>query len=85
MLLPCPFTVGKKNDKNTKNKDKKKRKDEDRLGRKDLLKNIETLRAENEALRARLERIAEIAGVPAAVPDASVSVEAGALIDGQAT
>ena len=76
-----PFTVGKKND---KNKDKKKRKDEDRPGRKDLVSRVEELQAENEALRARLERIAEIAAAPADLSDSS-DTEVVALVDGQTT
>ena len=76
--------MGKKKDKNNKKKDNVKRKDEDRPGRKDLLERIETLQAENEALRARLERIAEIAEAPAAAD--SYGIEAAAApIDGQAT
>ncbi len=44
-----------------KKKDKEKTKDPDRLGRKDLEREVESLRSQIEALRARLERIAEIA------------------------
>jgi hypothetical protein len=65
--------VGKKNE---KNKDKKNRKDDDRPGKKELLRQIERLQAENEALQARLERIAEIAGAPPIASDADVSVTA---------
>jgi hypothetical protein len=50
-----PTRVGKK-------KDKDKTKDRDRLGRKDLEREVESLRSQIEALRARLDRIAEIAG-----------------------
>jgi hypothetical protein len=52
--LSYPTRVGKK-------KDKEKTKDPDRPGRKDLEREVETLRAQIEALRARLDRIAEIA------------------------
>jgi hypothetical protein len=52
--------VGKKKNK-VKDKDKAKLKDNDRPGRKELARDLERLQAENEALRARLERIAEIA------------------------
>ncbi|HYP07698.1 MAG TPA: hypothetical protein VER03_15805 [Bryobacteraceae bacterium] len=44
-----------------KQKAKDKPKDNDRPGRKDLAREIARLQAQNEALRARLERIAEIA------------------------
>ena len=44
-----------------KKKDKDKTKDPDRLGRKDLEREVESLRSQIEALRARLERITEIA------------------------
>ena len=50
----CPTRVGKK-------KDKDKTKKNDKPKRKDLTQELEDLRLENEALRARLERIAEIA------------------------
>ncbi len=75
--------MGKKKDKNNKKKDNEKRKDEDRPGRKDLLERIDTLLAENEALRARLERIAEIAEAPATAD--SYGIEAAAPIGDQAT
>jgi hypothetical protein len=50
--------VGKNKD---KDKSKNKSKDPDRPGRKDLEREVESLRAQIEALRARLDRIAEIA------------------------
>ena len=62
--------MGKKND---KTKDKKKRKDEDGPGKKELLRQIKELQAENEGLQARLERIAEIAGAPPIAADADAS------------
>jgi hypothetical protein len=68
--------------KNDKNKDKKKRQDQDRPGRKELLGQIEALQAENEALRARLERIAEIAAAPGDLSEFSSS-ESVARVDGQ--
>ena len=49
-----------------KKKDKDKTKDPDRLGRKDLEREVESLRSQIEALRARLDRIAEIAQHPEA-------------------
>jgi hypothetical protein len=49
-------TVGKK-----KQKEKDKPADNDRPRRKELAREVERLEAQNEALRARLERIAEIA------------------------
>jgi hypothetical protein len=50
--------VAKKKD---KDKDKFKTKKNDKPRRKDLTQELEELRLQNEALRARLERIAEIA------------------------
>ena len=47
--------MGKKKD-----KDKDKAKDGDRPGRKELVRELARVQAQNEALRARLERIAEI-------------------------
>ena len=44
-----------------KKKDKDKTKEPDRLGRKDLEREVESLRSQIEALKARLDRIAEIA------------------------
>ena len=52
----CPTRVGKKKD-----KDKDKAKKNDKPKRKDLTQELEQLRLQNEALRARLDRIAEIA------------------------
>jgi hypothetical protein len=59
-------TVGKKKD---KGKDKEKLKDDGRPGRKELAREVERLQAQNEALLARLERIAEIAN---ADPDVDI-------------
>ncbi len=50
--------MGKKKD---KDKDKDKIKQIDKPRRKDMADEMERLRLQNEALRARLERIAEIA------------------------
>ncbi len=50
--------MGKKKD---KDKDKDKIKQIDKPRRKDMADELERLRLQNEALRARLERIAEIA------------------------
>lgn len=47
--------------KKNKDKDREKVKNDDKLGRKELAREVARLQAQNEALRARLERIAEIA------------------------
>jgi hypothetical protein len=54
----CPIGVAKKKD---KDKDKDKTKKNDRPKRKDLTQELEDLQLQNDALRARLDRIAEIA------------------------
>ena len=62
-----PFTVGNnKNKVKNKNKTKTKidKRKEDRPRRKDLLLQLESRQAENEALRARLKRVAELASAP---------------------
>jgi hypothetical protein len=51
--------VGKKKD-----KEKHKSKDDNRLGREELTLEVERLQLENDGLRARLERISEIASTP---------------------
>ena len=53
-----PTRVGKKKE---KEKDKDKSRKNDKPKRKDLTQELEDLRLQNDALRARLERIAEIA------------------------
>ena len=72
--------MGKKKD---KEKEKARRKEEDRPGRKDLASEVTRLQAENEALRARLERIAEIAG--ATDLPAAADPEMAILLDGPAS
>ena len=61
--------MGKKKDKD-KGKDTEKLHEDGRPGRKELAREVERLQAQNEALRARLERIAEIANA-----DLDVEVE----------
>jgi hypothetical protein len=65
--------VGKKKD---KDKAKAKATDNGRLGRKDLTREVERLQSQIEALRARLDRIAEIAGsdLPETAAESSTAI-----------
>ena len=66
--------MGKKKDKD-KDKGKAKVKSTDRPGRKNLERTLQELQLENEALRARLDKIAEIASADTASEPVRFTIE----------